>query len=138
MIVHDSDLSIPQVQKVGIVGPSGAGSQTFINLLQRLYDVQTGEVLIGGVPVTAVSQDSLRAALAVVPQEITLFHRTIAENIRFARPSATDAEVFAAAAARIATSSSAAFRMATQPWSASAAPSCPAASGSGSGSPARS
>lgn len=97
--VHDIDLEIPAGQKVGVVGSSGAGKSTLINLLQRLYDVQKGEVLIGGRPVTAVTQDSLRAALAVVPQEITLFHRTIAENIRFARPGATDAEVCAAAAA---------------------------------------
>ena len=97
--VHDLDLTIPAGQKVGIVGPSGAGKSTFINLLQRLYDVQKGEILVGGQPIATVTQDSLRASLAVVPQEISLFHRTIAENIRFARPSASDAEVFAAAAA---------------------------------------
>jgi ATP-binding cassette subfamily B protein len=97
--VHDLDLTIPAGQKVGIVGPSGAGKSTFINLLQRLYDVQNGEILVGGTPIASVTQDSLRAALAVVPQEISLFHRTIAENIRFARPGASDAEVFAAAEA---------------------------------------
>jgi ATP-binding cassette subfamily B protein len=93
------NLHIPAGQKVGIVGPSGAGKSTLIHLLQRLYDVQAGEVLIDGQPITQVKQDSLRATLAVVPQEITLFHRTLMENIRFARPDASDEEVFAAARA---------------------------------------
>jgi ATP-binding cassette subfamily B protein len=97
--VHGLNLYIPVGQKVGIVGPSGAGKSTLIHLLQRLYDVQSGQVLIDGQPLTEVKQDSLRAALAVVPQEITLFHRTLIENIRFARPEATDDEVYAAARA---------------------------------------
>jgi ATP-binding cassette subfamily B protein len=97
--IHNLNLKIPVGQKIGIVGPSGAGKSTFIHLLQRLYDVEKGEVLIDGQPVTAVAQDSLRAALAVVPQEITLFHRSVIDNIRFARPEATDDEVFAAAKA---------------------------------------
>jgi ATP-binding cassette subfamily B protein len=97
--IHNLNLKIPAGQKIGIVGPSGAGKSTFIHLLQRLYDVEQGEVLIDGQPVTAVSQDSLRATLAVVPQEITLFHRTVMDNIRFGRPEATDEEIFAAAKA---------------------------------------
>jgi ATP-binding cassette subfamily B protein len=97
--IHDLNVKIPAGQKVGIVGPSGAGKSTFIHLLQRLYDVHSGDVLIDGQPVTDVTQDSLRAALSVVPQEITLFHRTVMENIRFGRPDATDEEVFAAARA---------------------------------------
>ncbi len=97
--LHELNLRIPAGQKVGIVGTSGAGKSTLIHLLQRLYDVQSGEVLIDGQPLTEVGQDSLRAALAVVPQEITLFHRTLMENIRFARPDATDEEVYAAARA---------------------------------------
>lgn len=97
--VHRLNLRIPAGQKVGIVGPSGAGKSTLIHLLQRLYDVQSGEVLIDGQRLTEVGQDSLRAALAVVPQEITLFHRTLMENIRFARPEASDEEVYAAARA---------------------------------------
>ena len=97
--VHDIDFTIPAGQKVGIVGPSGAGKSTLVTLLQRLYDVQGGEILIDGQPIRSVSQDSLRTALAVVPQEITLFHRTVMENIRFGRPDATDEEVFAAARA---------------------------------------
>ena len=97
--IRGVDLQIPPGQKVGIVGPSGAGKSTLVHLLQRLHDVQGGEVLIDGQPVAAVTQDSLRAALAVVPQDIVLFHRSVRENIRFARPEATDAEVYAAAQA---------------------------------------
>jgi ATP-binding cassette subfamily B protein len=97
--IHDLDLHIPAGQKVGIVGPSGAGKSTFIHLLQRLYDVQSGDILIDGQPIAGVTQDSLRETLAVVPQEISLFHRTVMENIRFARPDASDEEVFAAARA---------------------------------------
>lgn len=97
--VHGLSIKIPAGQKVGIVGPSGAGKSTVIHLLQRLYDVQEGDVVIDGQPVTGITQDSLRAALAVVPQEITLFHRSVMDNIRFARPDASDEEVFAAARA---------------------------------------
>ncbi|ESY91900.1 ABC transporter ATP-binding protein [Mesorhizobium sp. LNHC209A00] len=97
--IHNLDLSIPAGQKVGIVGPSGAGKSTFVHLVQRLYDVQGGQILIDGQPIASVTQDSLREALAVVPQEILLFHRTVMENIRFARPEASDDEVYAAARA---------------------------------------
>ncbi|TPJ12309.1 ABC transporter ATP-binding protein [Mesorhizobium sp. B2-7-3] len=97
--IHNLDLSIPAGQKVGIVGPSGAGKSTFVHLLQRLYDVQGGQILIDGQPIASVTQDSLREALAVVPQEILLFHRTVMENIRFARPEASDEEARAAARA---------------------------------------
>ncbi|MER9190807.1 ABC transporter ATP-binding protein [Mesorhizobium australicum] len=97
--IHNLNLSIPPGQKVGIVGPSGAGKSTFVHLLQRLYDVQGGQILIDGQPIASVTQDSLREALAVVPQEILLFHRTVMENIRFARPEASEEEVYAAARA---------------------------------------
>jgi ATP-binding cassette subfamily B protein len=97
--IHDLDVVIEPGQKVGIVGPSGAGKSTVVHLLQRLYDVQEGTILIDGQPVTEVTQDSLRAALAVVPQEINLFHRSLMENIRFGRPDATDEEVVEAAKA---------------------------------------
>ncbi|WP_342642040.1 ABC transporter ATP-binding protein [Rhodoligotrophos ferricapiens] len=97
--VHDLNLFIPGGQKVGIVGPSGAGKSTLLALIQRLYDVQHGDILIDGQSIRAVTQDSLRHTLAVVPQEISLFHRSIMENIRFGRPDATDEEVYAAARA---------------------------------------
>jgi ATP-binding cassette subfamily B protein len=92
-------LSIPAGQKVGIVGPSGAGKSTLVHLLQRLYDVDRGEIRIDEQPIAGVRQDSLRDALAVVPQEIGLLHRSVMDNIRFARPEADDAAVFAVARA---------------------------------------
>ncbi|MEA1673228.1 ABC transporter ATP-binding protein [Nitrospirillum sp. BR 11163] len=97
--LRDLTVRIPPGQKVAVVGPSGAGKSTLVSLLQRLYDVQEGELLISERPVGGLRQDDLRAALAVVPQEITLFHRTILENIRFGRPDATDEEAHAAARA---------------------------------------
>jgi ATP-binding cassette subfamily B protein len=97
--VHNIELAIAPGQKVGIVGPSGAGKSTLIHLLQRLYDVQAGEILIDGQNIARTGQDSLREKLAVVPQEIVLFHRSIMDNIRIARPNASDDEVFAAARA---------------------------------------
>jgi ATP-binding cassette subfamily B protein len=95
--VQGINLLIPAGQKVGIVGPSGAGKSTLIQLLQRLHDVESGEILINSQPVRAVAQDSLRSALAVVPQEISLFHRSVMDNIRFGRPQASDSEVYEAA-----------------------------------------
>jgi ATP-binding cassette, subfamily B, bacterial len=92
-------LLIPAGQKVGIVGPSGAGKSTLVSLVQRLDDAQRGQVLIDGQDVSAVTQDSLRARIGVVPQEISLFHRSIMDNIRYGRPGASDEEVFAAARA---------------------------------------
>jgi ATP-binding cassette, subfamily B, bacterial len=93
------DLRIPAGQKVGLAGPSGAGKSTLVMLVQRLDDVQGGRVLIDGQPVDAVTQDSLRAAMAVVPQDIVLFHRSVLENIRYGRPDASDEDVRAAARA---------------------------------------
>jgi ATP-binding cassette subfamily B protein len=96
-VLKHLSLEIPPGQKVGIVGASGAGKSTLINLIQRLEDAQEGEILIDGQRVTEVTQDSLRASIGVVPQEIALFHRTVGENIRFARPEADDHAVRAAA-----------------------------------------
>ena len=93
------DVSIPAGQRVGIVGASGAGKSTVLALLLRLYDVGEGRVLVDGQDVRGVRQDELRAAIASVPQEVSLFHRSLRENIRFARPEASDAEVEAAARA---------------------------------------
>ena len=93
------DLRIEPGQRVGLVGPSGAGKSTLIGLVQRLADVDSGRVLIDDQDIRAMTQDSLRAAIAVVPQDILLFHRSALENIRYARPDATDEEVLAAARA---------------------------------------
>jgi ATP-binding cassette subfamily B protein len=91
------DLHIQAGEKVGVVGSSGAGKSTLINLIQRLDDVQGGRILLDGQDVRSVSQDSLREKIAVVPQETALFNRSIRENIRYGRPSATDEEVATAA-----------------------------------------
>jgi ATP-binding cassette subfamily B protein len=93
------NLRIEPGQRVGLVGPSGAGKSTLIGLVQRLADVDGGRVLIDNQGIRAMTQDSLRAAIAVVPQDILLFHRSALENIRYARPEATDEEVLAAARA---------------------------------------
>jgi ATP-binding cassette subfamily B protein len=97
--LRDFSLYVPPGQKLGVAGPSGAGKSTLINLMQRLYDVQGGAVLIDGQPVERIRQDSLRGSLSVVPQEISLFHRSVMENIRFGRQEASDEEVIEAARA---------------------------------------
>jgi ATP-binding cassette subfamily B protein len=90
-------LRIAPGERLALVGPTGSGKSTFVKLVQRLYDVQGGRVLIDGQDVAAVSQGSLRRGIAVVPQDPALFHRTIAENIAYARPDATPEEIALAA-----------------------------------------
>lgn len=84
-------------ERIALIGPSGGGKTTITKLLLRLFDVQHGEILIDGQNVARVKQDSLRANIALVPQDPILFHRSIMENIRYGRLDATDKEVFAAA-----------------------------------------
>lgn len=86
-------------QRVGLVGQSGGSKSTIFTLLQRFYDVNQGHIAIDGQNISKVTQDSLRSAISVVPQDISLFHRSILENIRYGRPDATDAEVRRAAIA---------------------------------------
>ncbi|THD75371.1 MAG: ABC transporter ATP-binding protein [Bradyrhizobium sp.] len=86
-------------QRVGLVGQSGGGKSTLFVLLQRFYDVNQGHISIDGQNISRVTQESLREAIAVVPQDISLFHRSIMENIRYGRPTATDGEVQRAAIA---------------------------------------
>jgi ATP-binding cassette subfamily B protein len=86
-------------QRVGLVGASGGGKSTLFALLQRFYDIQAGRILIDGQDLTQVTQQSLREAIALVPQDISLFHRSLIENIRYARPDASDDEVWQAAQA---------------------------------------
>jgi len=90
-------LEIRPGERVGLVGASGAGKSTLISLIQRLDDVQDGAILIDGQRIDQVSQDSLRAKIAVVPQDIALFHRSVYENIRYGCPEADKEEVYAAA-----------------------------------------
>jgi ATP-binding cassette, subfamily B, bacterial len=86
-------------QRVGLVGQSGGGKSTLFVLLQRFYDVQQGSIVIDGQDIAKVTQQSLRQAISVVPQDISLFQRSILENIRYGRPNATDDEVLRAAIA---------------------------------------
>jgi ATP-binding cassette subfamily B protein len=91
-------LAVPAGTKLGLVGRSGGGKTTITRLLLRFKDVERGQILVGGQSIADVSQSSLREVIAYVPQDPAMFHRTIADNIRFARPEATDEEVRRAAA----------------------------------------
>lgn len=84
-------------QKVGLVGYSGSGKTTFVNLILRLYDITGGRIIIDACEVRDVTQDSLRANIGMIPQEPSLFHRTLMENIRYGKANATDADVIEAA-----------------------------------------
>jgi ATP-binding cassette, subfamily B, bacterial len=92
-------LRIQPGQRVGLVGHSGGGKSTLFALMQRFYDIQRGSITIDGQDIARVTQQSLREAISVVPQDISLFHRSIMENIRYGRPNATDDEVLRAAIA---------------------------------------
>lgn len=96
-LFNNFSLKIKSGQKVGLVGHSGSGKSTLIKLLVRYFDVCGGKITIGGEDIAKVRQESLRAQIAVIPQDTTLFNRTIRENIRYGRLDATDAEVEAAA-----------------------------------------
>jgi ATP-binding cassette subfamily B protein len=91
------DLHIRPGERVALVGPTGSGKSTFVKLLQRLHDVDGGRITIDGQDIATVAQASLRRAIAVVPQDPALFHRTVAENIAYARPEASDEEIALAA-----------------------------------------
>ncbi|ORT84542.1 ABC transporter [Burkholderia puraquae] len=96
-ILDHFDLHIEPGQRVGLIGKSGAGKSTVLALLQRFYDTQDGAVQVDGQDVKTITQDSLRHAIALVPQDISLLHRTIYDNIAYGRPDATRDEVLAAA-----------------------------------------
>jgi ATP-binding cassette subfamily B protein len=96
-IFEKLSLSFKPGERVGLVGHSGGGKSTLFALLQRFYDVQDGRILIDGQDVARVTQESLREAIGVVPQDISLFHRSVMENIRYGRPEASDEEVLDAA-----------------------------------------
>jgi ATP-binding cassette, subfamily B, bacterial len=92
-------LAVEPGQKVGLVGPSGGGKSTLLALLQRFYDLSGGRILIDGQDISRATQESLRQAIAVVPQDAALLNRSLMENIRYGRPEAADTEVWDAALA---------------------------------------
>ena len=96
-VFHKLNLKISAGEKVGIVGASGSGKTTLINLLQRAYDIQGGEILIDGQNITKVTQSSLHDKIALIPQDTSLFHRTISQNIAYGKLKATQAEIEKAA-----------------------------------------
>ncbi len=101
-ILHGVSFTIPAGKTVAVVGPSGSGKSTLARLLFRFYDVQQGAVRIGGQDIRAVQQSSLRRAIGIVPQDTVLFNDTVAYNIAYGRPGASQAEIEdAARAARI-------------------------------------
>lgn len=96
-LYRDFSVRIAPGERVGLVGHSGSGKTTFVKLIQRLYDVKSGSITIDGQDIAGVKQASLRSQIAIVQQEPILFHRTLAENIAYARPDATRAEIELAA-----------------------------------------
>lgn len=96
-LFRNFSLQIGENEKIGLVGHSGSGKSTLIKLLLRYYDLQKGAILISGQNIADVTQVSLRKNIAVIPQESTLFNRSIMENIRYGNPKATDKQVISAA-----------------------------------------
>jgi len=95
-LFRNKNIVIEPGQKVGLVGFSGSGKSSFVNLILRLFEVESGEITIDGQNVNEVTQDSLRDQIALIPQDITLFHRSLMENIQFGNPRATEMEVIEA------------------------------------------
>ncbi|MDZ7902849.1 MAG: ATP-binding cassette domain-containing protein [Rheinheimera sp.] len=96
LVLNQLNLQIKPGEKIGLVGRSGAGKSTLVNLLLRFYDIPSGRVLIDGQDISAVSQESLRAQIAMVTQDTSLLHRSVRENILYGKPNATEAELMAA------------------------------------------
>ena len=96
-IFENKSVTIHSGQKLGLVGYSGSGKSTFVNLILRLFDVTQGQILIDDQDIRDVSQESLRQAIGIIPQDLSLFNRTLMENIRYGRMDASDSEVIVAA-----------------------------------------
>jgi ATP-binding cassette subfamily B protein len=95
-IFKELDIKINAGEKVGLVGFSGSGKSTFVNLILRFYDIQSGKILIDGQDIKAVTQDSLRAEISMIPQDPILFHRTLMQNIQYGCLNAQEADVIKA------------------------------------------
>jgi ATP-binding cassette subfamily B protein len=95
-VFQDLNVTIKKGEKIGLVGFSGSGKSTFVNLILRFYDIQSGNILIDGHNIAQVTQGSLREQIAMIPQDPALFHRTLMENIRYGRLDASDEEVIQA------------------------------------------
>ncbi len=95
-LFQNKSVTIEAGQKVGLVGYSGSGKSTFVNLILRLYEVVDGQILIDDQNLSEVTQESLRQAIAMIPQDPTLFHRSLMDNIRYGRTKASDEEVILA------------------------------------------
>ena len=137
-VLQNFNLTIHPGEKIGLVGRSGAGKSTVVNLLLRFFHLEGGAILIDGEDISGLTQESLRAQISVVTQDTSLLHRSIRENIRYGRPAGERGRDPARrASSRTRTTSSSIWKIgtagaATTPMSASAASSCPAASASAS------
>ncbi len=96
-LIENLALTIKPGEKVGLVGPSGAGKSTLINILLRFHDLESGRILVDGQDIALVTQDSLRAQIGLVTQDTSLLHRSVLDNIRYGKPSASEEEIVAAA-----------------------------------------
>jgi len=95
-VIEDLSLSIKPGEKIGLVGRSGAGKTTLVNLLLRFYNLESGRVLIDGQDISEVSQDSLRGQVGMVSQDTSLLHRSVRDNIAYGKPDATEAQIIEA------------------------------------------
>jgi ATP-binding cassette subfamily B multidrug efflux pump len=96
-LIENLSLTLKPGQKIGLVGPSGAGKTTLVNLLLRFHEVEAGRILIDGQNIADATQESLRSAISVVTQDTSLLHRSIGENIAYGRPQASQDEIVSAA-----------------------------------------
>ncbi|WP_132999993.1 ABC transporter ATP-binding protein [Luteimonas arsenica] len=96
-VIERLDLHVRPGERIGVIGRSGAGKSTLVNLLLRFHDVESGRILVDGIDIASVQQDSLRARIGVVTQDTSLLHRSVRENILYGRPDADEAELVEAA-----------------------------------------
>ena len=98
-LIEDLNIDVKQGETIAIVGPTGAGKTTLVNLLMRFYEIQEGRITVDGMDIREIKRSSLRRCFGMVLQDTWLFHGTVRENIAYGRPQATDEEIFRAAAA---------------------------------------